>query len=253
MKKTSHTCNCFGLQIVATNLQSAVHTVCKHLSEHKGEYITFVNVHALIETQDNEEYYNAQCEAYCNFADGKPISLYQKKKDYVQVERVAGPDFMREILKISVENGYRHYFYGSSPLVVEKMVWNVRQQYPEIQIVGRLSPAKRLDIKKDDFEFVFANDIAAINATNPDFVWIGLGAPKQELFMYYAKGKIDGLMLGVGAAFDFFAETKKRAPKLLQIIGLEWFYRLLQDPKRLFKRYFVTNIKFIKMCLEEKR
>ena len=114
------------------------------------------------------------------------------------------------------------------------------EKYPEIQIAGMYSPPFRPLTEEEDRAIV-----ERINETKPDFVWVGLGAPKQEKWMAAHQGKIDGLMLGVGAGFDYYAENIKRAPMWMQKHNLEWVYRLVQDPKRLFKRYWSTNTKFI--------
>lgn len=252
MKKTAHTCNCLGVEIVATNLKSAIHTLSKHFDEWRGNYITFVNVHALVMAVECETYMDAQREAVCNFADGKPVSALQKKKSYIQAGRVAGPDFLTGMLDISKDCGVRHFFYGSSMENLEKMVANIKEMYPTLEVAGYHAPQFVEEINYDTFEEVFAKDLALINETNPDFIWVGLGAPKQEQWMYYAKGRTDGIMLGVGAAFDFLSGASVRAPKLLQLVGLEWFYRLCKDPKRLWKRYLVTNAKFIWYCLKDR-
>lgn len=249
MQKTNHTCNCFGIQIVATNLKSAIHTTCRHLEQWRGRYITFVNVHALMTAIDNEEYFRAQELAVCNFADGKPIVWLQKKRDYIQAGRVAGPDFMDGILKLS--GNYRHFFYGSSQETLSRLIDKIKEKYPDLKIAGSLAPDFVETIDEDSFVTHFDTDIQKINESKSDFIWVGLGAPKQELFMMYASGKVDGLMLGVGAAFDFLAGTQKRAPKWMQIIGLEWLFRLGSDPKRLWKRYIVTNATFLLLCVKK--
>lgn len=272
MQKTYHTCNCFGIQIVATNLKSAIHTTCRHLEQWRGRYITFVNVHALMTAVDDAEYRKAQELAVYNFADGKPVVWLQKKQDFVQAGRVAGPDFMDGILKLSdnaktefktdtaVDNkmngedkiaSFRHYFYGSSQETLDRLIDNIKEKYPDLQIAGSLAPDFVETIDEDFFVTHFDTDIRKINESKPDFIWVGLGAPKQELFMMHASGKVDGLMLGVGAAFDFLAGTQKRAPKWMQIIGLEWLFRLGSDPKRLWKRYIVTNATFLLLCVKK--
>ena len=144
---------------------------------------------------------------------------------------------MGEVLKIG---GYRHFFYGSTEETLEKLSANLTKDYPRSTITGMYSPPFRELTEEEDKEI-----IKMINNSNPDFVWIGLGAPKQEKWMAAHQGKIDGLMVGVGAAFDYYAGNIKRAPQWMQKTNLEWLYRLMQDPKRLFKRYFVTNSKFI--------
>lgn len=251
MKKTSHTCDCMGVPVVATNLKSAVHTVCGHLQEHRGDYITFVNVHTLVMAAENDEYKRAQEMSAYSFADGAPVARLQRKKGYIEAKRVAGPDFMDAVLKISPDKGYRHYFYGSTPDNIGRLVEAVSEKYPGVEIVGSCAPEFVETMDAETFEEIFAKDIAEIEKAVPDFIWVGLGAPKQELWMMHAQGRVSGLMAGVGAAFDFISGEKKRAPVVLQKLGLEWFYRLMQDPQRLFSRYFETNIKFLKLYLKD--
>ena len=251
MKKTSHTCDCMGIPVVATNLKSAVHTVCGHLQEHRGDYMTFVNVHTLVTAVENGEYKRAQEMSAYSFADGTPVAKLQRKKGYIEAKRVAGPDFMDAVLKISPDKGYRHYFYGSTPDNIGRLVEAVSEKYPGVEIVGSCAPEFVETMDADTFEEIFAKDIAEIEKASPDFIWVGLGAPKQELWMMHAQGCVSGLMAGVGAAFDFMSGEKKRAPVVLQKLGLEWFYRLMQDPRRLFLRYIETNMKFLKLYLRD--
>ena len=150
--------------------------------------------------------------------------------------------------KRSYEKGYRHYFYGSREETLSKLKSNLEKRFPGIEIVGMYAPPFEKKLKKD-----YGEDIERINAARPDFIWVGLGAPKQELWMYKQKGRVCGLMLGVGAGFDFHAGVVKRAPKWMQRCKMEWFYRFLQEPGRLGKRYLETNLKFIRLCMEEKR
>ena len=156
------------------------------------------------------------------------------------MQRTTGPDYMGEIFKVSVEKGYKHFFYGSSEETIEKLRKELTERYPGIDIVGMYSPPFRELTKEEDKEA-----IEMINKTDPDFVWVGLGAPKQERWMYKHQNKIKGLMVGVGAGFDYFAGNINRAPMWMQKMNLEWLYRLIQEPRRLFKKYLVTNTKFI--------
>ena len=144
------------------------------------------------------------------------------------------------MLKISAEEGYRHYFYGSTEETLEKLAKTLEELYPGVQVAGMYSPPFRALSKEEDEEIV-----KRINDSHADFVWIGLGAPKQERWMAEHQGKIKGFMVGVGAAFDYLVGNIKRAPMWMQKANLEWLYRLLQEPKRLFKRYFYTNTRFI--------
>ena len=147
---------------------------------------------------------------------------------------------MEKILKLSPNYGWKHYFYGSSQNTLDKLVKNLLESYPGLQVVGTYSPPFRSMTKEEDETIV-----QDINACSPNFLWVGLGAPKQEKWMAAHQERVKGLMVGVGAAFDYYAGNLKRSPKWMQNNNLEWLYRLAQEPKRLWKRYFITNSKFI--------
>ena len=147
---------------------------------------------------------------------------------------------MRELLKESGTKHYRHYFYGSTQETLDILREKITEKYPGAVIAGMYSPPFRPLTADED-----AKIVEKINAAEPDFVWVGLGAPKQERWMAAHENRVRALMLGVGAAFDYEAGNIRRAPAWMQHCTLEWLYRLMQDPKRLFKRYFVTNTKFL--------
>ena len=143
--------------------------------------------------------------------DGGPLSTVGQKRGHKNMERTTGPSLMGEIFEISAKKGYRHYFYGSKEETLKLLENKLKKKYPGIQIVGMYSPPFRLLTEEED-----KAAIDRINEAKPDFVWIGLGAPKQEKWMAAHQGKIDGLMLGVGAGFDYYAENIKRAPMWMQ-------------------------------------
>lgn len=138
------------------------------------------------------------------------------------------------------DNGLRHYFYGSSEQTLEMLREKLKEKYPDIAIAGMVSPPFRALSEAED-----EAAIQAINESGADIIWVGLGAPKQENWMYEHKDKVNGVMIGVGAGFDYHAGNIKRAPAWMQKMSLEWLYRLMQDPKRLFKRYLVTNTRYL--------
>ncbi len=246
-------CSILGTNIAVTNMGNTVSYLTQNLDLLRGKYICVSNVHTTVMSYKDAEYQKVQNNAVLALPDGKPLSYVSRKRGYFQADRVAGPDLMTEIFKISAEKGYRHFFFGSTEDTLDKLTKKLEERYPGINIVGTYSPkyyANVNDIPKEENE----EHIRLINDAKPDFIWIGLGAPKQELWMAAHEGCFNGIMLGVGAGFDFHAGTVKRAPKILQMLYLEWFYRLLQDPKRLFKRYFDTNMTFIrKTHIENKK
>ena len=233
-------CNIMGVNIAAINMKWLLDYLEKNLSNLKGDYICVSNVHTTVTSYAEPSYCAIQNGGIMAIPDGGPLSSLGRKRGFVTMERTTGPSLMGELFKISAKRGYRHYFYGSTDKTLEKLKNKLQEYYPGIQIAGMYSPPFRaLSIEEDN------EVIEKINETNPDFVWIGLGAPKQEKWMSNHQGSINGLMIGVGAGFDYYAGNIKRAPQWMQRCNLEWLYRLMQDPKRLFKRYFCTNIKFI--------
>ena len=234
------TCNIMGVNIAAINMEWLVKYLNENLVDIKGDYICVSNVHTTVTSYEDASYCAVQNGGLMAIPDGGPLSTVGQKRGYKNMARTTGPSLMGEIFKISAEKGYRHYFYGSKEETLEILNQKLIEKYPGIQIAGMYSPPFRPLTKEEDDAV-----IERINEAKPDFVWIGLGAPKQEKWMAAHQGKIEGLMLGVGAGFDYYAENIKRAPMWMQKSNLEWVYRLMQDPKRLFKRYWNTNTKFI--------
>ncbi len=239
-KKDIPVCRIMGVDIAAVNMQWTLQFIDQHLEELSGDYICVSNVHTTVTAYEDRSYRRVQNGGILALPDGGPLSSVGRRRGYKEMERTTGPSLMEEVFKISAEKGYRHYFYGSTEETLEKLQEKLNEKYPGIQIVGACSPPFQPLTEQEDEEIV-----AGINACDPDFVWVGLGAPKQENWMYQHQGRVNGLMLGVGAGFDYHAENISRAPEWMQERNLEWVYRLMQDPKRLMKRYLETNLKFI--------
>lgn len=242
LKLQLKTCNILGVNINVTNMEDTVKIITENLDDIKGDYICVSNVHTTVMSYEDECYRDIQNSGFMALPDGKPLSVVSKKRGFSKAERVTGPDLMEEIFKISEERGYKHYFYGSTKETLNRLDKKLKEKYPKMKIVGMYSPPFRKLTEEENKEIE-----ENLNKINPDFIWVGLGAPKQEIWMSEHKNKVNGLMIGVGAGFDYHAENISRAPKWMQRMSLEWLYRLCQDPKRLFKRYFKTNLKFIKL------
>lgn len=234
------TCNIMGVEIAAINMDWLVKFTEKYIKELSGDYMCVSNVHTTVTAYENETYKSIQNGGIMAIPDGGPLSLVGQKRGYKNMSRTTGPDYMAEIFKISTEKGYRHFFYGSTKETITKLKKVLEKDYPKIQIIGMYSPPFREMTKEEDSEIT-----SQINDTVPDFIWVGLGAPKQEIWMAGHQGKVKGFMVGVGAGFDYFAGNIERAPEWMQKNNMEWFYRLFQDPRRLFGRYLHTNTKFI--------
>ncbi|WP_122639134.1 WecB/TagA/CpsF family glycosyltransferase [Romboutsia sp. Marseille-P6047] len=233
-------CNILGVNINVTNMKDTIKVITHNLEDIKGNYICVSNVHTTVMSYEDERYRNIQNSGFMALPDGKPLSIVSQKRGFKEAERVTGPDLMEEIFKISEENGYSHYFYGSTQKTLDTLQAKLNEKYPNMKISGMYSPPFRKLTEEEDKKV-----IESINKVKPDFIWVGLGAPKQEIWMCKHKNKVNGLMLGVGAGFDYHAGNISRAPKWMQNMSLEWLYRLMQDPKRLLKRYINTNLKFI--------
>lgn len=234
------TCPILGVNIAVVNMNQLLDFINSNIKEMSGDYICVSNVHTTVTAFEDESFRAIQNGAIMAIPDGGPLCTVAKRRGYKEIERTTGPELMEEIFKISCEKGYRHFFYGSTKKTLAAVEKRLKEKYPDIQIVGTHSPPFRPLTEEEDRAVT-----EQINDSNADFVWIGLGAPKQEKWMAEHQGRINGLMIGVGAGFDYFAGNIKRAPQWMQKRNLEWLYRLIQDPKRLFSRYLYTNTKFI--------
>ncbi len=229
-------CPILGVNIAEVDMETLKAFTVSHIAELSGKYICVANVHTTVTAYENAAYRDIQNGAVLSIPDGGPLSSAGRKRGYTAMQRTTGPSYMQEMLK----EGYRHFFYGSTEETLERMKKKLQSDYPGAVIAGMYSPPFRELTEEEDKEI-----IEMINAAEADFVWVGLGAPKQEYWMAAHEGKIHGLMVGVGAAFDYLAGNISRAPEWMQKHNLEWLYRLMQDPKRLFYRYFHTNTSFI--------
>ncbi len=243
---TVSTVNILGVEIATINMERLVSYTDRYLRDLSGRYICVSNVHTTVMSREDPAYRAVQNGAVLAIPDGGPLSLIGRMRGFRKMRRTTGPGYMEEIFRISAEKGYTHYFYGSIRDTLRKMRRRLLRDYPGIQIVGLCSPPFRPVSEEEDGRIV-----QRINELKPDFLWVGLGAPKQELWMAAHQGRVHGLMVGVGAGFDYFAGNIRRAPKWMQDCSLEWVFRLIQDPKRLFKRYLISNTKFLWYLLKE--
>ena len=214
--------------------------ITENLEELKGDYICVSNVHTTVMAFRDQAYRKVQNSGAMALPDGQPLSIVSRGRGYTEAKRVPGPDLMPAILELSQEAGYSHYFYGSTQETLTQLRKVMEKRYPKLKIAGMYAPPFRTPTREEDDE-----DVRRINESGADFVWVALGAPKQENWMYEHQHRINGLMIGVGAAFDFIAGTVKRAPMWMQKLCLEWVFRIAQSPKRLLPRYLNTNFAFL--------
>lgn len=240
MNRDLQYCTILKTNINVTTMEKTIRYITEHLEELRGDYICVSNVHTTVMAYRDESYRKIQNGGAMALPDGQPLSIVSRRRGYRDARRVPGPDLMPAILKLSEEKGYTHYFYGSSEHTLAELRKVLVRSYPRLQIAGMYAPPFRPLTGEEDKEIV-----ERINAAKPDFIWVALGAPKQEIWMYEHKNRVSGLMLGVGAAFDFIAGTVKRAPQWMQKLCLEWVFRIMQNPKRMLPRYLNTNFSFL--------
>jgi N-acetylglucosaminyldiphosphoundecaprenol N-acetyl-beta-D-mannosaminyltransferase len=211
----------------------------------QSSYICISNVHMLMEAYKDRAFNQILNDADIATPDGMPLAkaiklLYGKDQD-----RVAGMDLIPDLMRVSEEQTLSIFLYGSTEEVLDRIVSKAKIEFPSLTLTVFSPPFLELSAsEKEDI-------IEKINSTNPDFVFVALGCPKQEKWMAEHKGKINSCMIGLGGAFEVYAGVKERAPKWMQDNSLEWLYRLMQDPKRLWKRYFVTNTLFIMLFFKQ--
>ncbi|MEZ3463300.1 MAG: WecB/TagA/CpsF family glycosyltransferase [Lachnospiraceae bacterium] len=239
-------CEILKTNINVTNMQDTLAYIGARIDALRGSYICVSNVHTTVMSYESEHYRTVQNSAAMALPDGGPLSKYSRFAGFRNAERVTGPDLMVELFRISAQKGYRHFFYGSTQETLDDMRTALRRDYPGMVVAGMYAPPFRPLTEEEDQKI-----IALINDARPDFIWVGLGAPKQEEWMYDHRGALNAVSVGVGAGFDYLAGHIRRAPRIMQVLCLEWLYRLLQDPKRLWKRYVTTNVKFLKYICRE--
>jgi N-acetylglucosaminyldiphosphoundecaprenol N-acetyl-beta-D-mannosaminyltransferase len=227
----------FGLPTTAQTLESAVEILTIWAQDEAPRYVCPCPVYTLMLAEEMPALSKALSGAAMVSADGMPIVWLQQAWGYPEAERVYGPDIVLAL----AETKLKHYFLGGMPDVAEKLSQKLQEAFPKIEIIGAQSlPELSLEIEVN-FELV-----EQLNQIKANVLWISLGSPKQEIWMAaYRPYLTIPLMIGVGAAFDFLAGTKPQAPNWMRRNGLEWLFRLLNEPKRLGKRYFVYNSRFL--------
>lgn len=233
-----------GQPIRDIGLSGTVEWAEQRIMSAKPAYICHVNVHTLAEGWHNPVLHGALSQADLAVADGMPLVWLARRQGGAHTERVYGPDFMTAMLErpgLRPDRPWRHFFYGSTPAVMDALLRSVADRYPGASVAGYISPPFRPSTQAE-----LDADCRAINASGADILWVGLGAPRQEIWMHQNRARLETpLLVGVGAAFDFLAGTKPQAPRWMQRSGLEWSFRLLSEPRRLAPRYGRTIPPFL--------
>lgn len=206
----------------------------------KSSYVCFANVHMVIEAYNDADFQNILNQADIVTPDGRPVSLYMRLFEGFKQCRAAGMDVLPALIERANQEKASVYFYGSTDDVLEKIQQKITTEYPNVRLAGTYSPPFRTLSPEEDQAIV-----EKINAAKPDLVFVALGCPKQEKWMAAHLDKVEACMLGVGQAFLTFTGLEKRLPKWVRDYSLEWAYRLIQEPQRLWKRYLYTNSLFL--------
>lgn len=222
-----------GVKFGLLSITQAVDLATKKIETKDTNYICLISVHPLIEAQFHTEYKNVLNRAGLVLPDGMPIIWAARLFGRKIKNRTYGPDLMLELLAIAENKGYSNFFYGGTKEILTKLKIKLKDKFPKLKIAGTLAPPFRELTKKEDEKI-----IKYIKDASPDILWVGLGVPKQDIWMNLHKDRLKGIIqIGVGAAFSFHAGVLKQAPKWMQRHGLEWFFRITQEPRRLWWRY----------------
>lgn len=229
------------------NFRDFVNNILALGQRRQSSYVCVANVHMCVETYHDDTFAQIVNQADIVTPDGVPLIKGLKFLYNINQVRVAGPDLMPTLLSESEKQGLKVYFYGSTDEVLNKLRDFCLENYPKLSIAGMYSPPFRILTETET-----QVEIKNINASEPNVVLVALGCPKQERWMANMKGKINAVMIGVGGAFPMLVGVQKRAPLWMQRNSLEWLYRLIQEPRRLFKRYLITNTLYIALIIREK-
>jgi len=233
--------NLLGVRVSAFDLAPATAEMAQAISEGRRVYASTCPVYTLMMGHENPKVGQALNGAEWVTPDGMPVVWALRWLGAHRVGRVYGPDLMLALTEISAARGYRQYYFGGQPGVADALAGVMQARFAGLRVAGTCSPPfKQLaEVERHDL-------LAHINAAEPHIVWVGLGSPKQDLWMADNRPFLTApLLVGVGAAFDFLTGRQPQAPRWMQRSGLEWLFRLMSDPRRLGRRYLVYNPKFV--------
>lgn len=232
------------LSILGTPISKVSYSEVLHLIEgpagERGRVLAFCNVHSVMTARKDPKVHRALIDADIATPDGMPLVWVLRRRGNRSQPRVYGPDLMELALAHGVELGWSHFFLGATDETLERLTASAHDLAPGVQIVGTFAPPYRALTATEEDEIV-----ESVRRSGADMVWVGLGMPKQELWMHHIRERLPGVtLLGVGAAFDLLSGTVPQAPDWLQDRGLEWAYRLWREPRRLWRRYLFNNPAF---------
>lgn len=241
-----HTLPVLGAPIDVLDVGRAIQRISTWVRRRESRVVCICNAHSVVTGTQDPEFSSVLKHADMATADGAPVAWMLKRQGADGQPRVSGPDLMLSYCEHAAQTGEAIYLYGSTDITLRQLSANLKAQWPALKIAGMHAPPFRQLTADED-----QADIDRINASGAGTLWISLGCPKQERWMANHRGRVHAVMLGVGAAFDFHAGTVTRAPEWMRAHGLEWLHRLLSEPRRLWKRYLVTNTLFIVLAARQ--
>ena len=245
MQNTLPTYNLLGINYTASDYENITKAIIDHASQRKSIGLSALAVHGLIAAYDEPVLQQLIQSIHYVVPDGQPIKWCLNYFHQTNLkDKVSGPKLTWKVLEKANEEKLSLYLYGSTEKTLTLFQENIARNFPQIQLVGHHEDRFRNATKEED-----EADIMKINQSRAHLILVGRGCPRQEIWVAEHIGKINGVMLAVGAAFDIHANILKQAPVWMQDNGLEWLFRLIQEPRRLWKRYLFTNSKFIYLIL----
>lgn len=236
-------------EIDNVTMEEAVKKIENLILSKKTSYVVTPNVDHIVKLEKDEEFREVYKNADLILTDGMPLIWISKMKSTPIEEKVSGSDLFPKVCELAAEKSYKMFLLGAAEGVAVKAAENLQEKFKGLDIVGTYSPNYGFEKKEDEIEKI----IKIINKAKPDILAVGLGAPKQEKFVYRYKDKLNvPVSLAIGASIDFEAGNIERAPVFMQKCGLEWFYRLCKEPKRMFKRYLVDDLAILRIALKYK-
>lgn len=235
-----------SIRVNKTSYFDATNAVMDWTQDRLSRYICIANVHMLMEAHDSSAFQRIVMEADLVTPDGMPLVWMMRLKGVRGQPRVYGPILMLHVLDAAAKSHIPVGFYGGAPEVIDQLIKRMQARYGGLNVAFSYSPPYRALTSNKDEEVV-----QKINRSGARILFVGLGCPRQEMWMAEHRGRIQAVMLGVGAAFDFYAGTKPQAPAWMQAIGFEWLFRLLTEPRRLWKRYLYHNPRFVFLAVAD--
>ncbi|WP_195951622.1 WecB/TagA/CpsF family glycosyltransferase [Clostridium saudiense] len=233
-----------NIEVDNLTMDEAIERINDLIVNQKPSYVVTPNVDHIVKLEKDTDFQKVYENADLILTDGMPLIWISKIKRNPIKEKISGSDLFPKICGLAAKKGYKVFLLGAAEGVAAKAAENLKEKYSDLNVVGTYSPSYGFENNEKEIEKI----ISEINNVKPDILAVGLGAPKQEKFIYNFRDKLNvPVSLAIGASIDFEARNIKRAPKWMQRIGFEWFYRLCKEPKRMFKRYIIDDMKILKL------